>query len=588
MIIDANGNRFLAERGIVLIDGINEYTASEYNDKEEKVIYFMDTLKEIIESNIVSFPRKDDNTSAIFDCSLLTFICFADIDYDYPEEVNDEKNLYYSKLDNSKVYALGFSGEMINKCFDDEVIFMEEMTKDLAIKILKNPKTSPIYKYMKMLYKNKKSLDIKDGFIEVLAEYGLEQNEGFTGIIKLFKYLIESKGYKEKEIVLDPNDLYDLKVGSFIEEIDEDEFEFTPDDNIKTYEDLKVDLEKRTINDLTVKDTVEIIKKSVKGQDKAAFSIVNSFYNHVFNRHRGFTKKELRELKENVLLFGSTGVGKTAIVSALAEIFNIPFVREVATRYSKAGFKGEDVDSMLYDLVDAAKGNIKKAEKGILYIDEIDKIKASESVGNSDSMAQGVQYNLLTLIEGDIRKIEATMARGELEFDTSDLWVIGTGAFDGLVNIINERHKKENGLGKIGFGESSKAAKKLPKPTDDDLYAYGIDRQFAGRFPNKVVLNDMNIDTLCDIINNPNGGYITLIKKGYSGDGIMLSMSEGFKRKLAEKALDKKQGARGIHSAFMNFKEAIDENIQNGDVKEVILDEDCIDNLDNIQYVKKK
>ena len=590
LVIEANGNRFLAERGVVIIDGIDDTTASKYDDEKEQVIYFMDTLKEIMQTKKVYFPR-DDDTTASFDLSLLTFVCMADIDYDFTEDDNEKdsnKYLYYSKIDNSKVYALGLSGEMINSCFDDEVIFMEEMTKELALQILKNAKTSPVFKYKKMLAKNNRTLKIKEGFLEELASYGLEQREGFTGIIKLFKYLVESKGYENKTIILDPAELYDLQIGSFIEEIDEEKQDDDNEEKTFKNDDLQVDLQKRTINGLTVKDTVEIIKKSVKGQDKAAFSITNSFYNHIFNRYRGYTKKELRELKENVLLFGSTGVGKTAIVTCLANIFNIPFVREVATRYSKAGFKGEDVDSMLYDLVDAAKGDVKKAENGILYIDEIDKIRAREDVGNADSMAQGVQYNLLTLIEGDVRKIEATMNRGELEFDTSNLWVVGTGAFDGLYKCIMERCKKENGLGKVGFGESTKVLKDIPKPTDDDLYAYGIDRQFAGRFPNKVVLDDISIDTMCDIINNPDGGYITLIKKGYSGDGIVLSMSDGFKKALAKKALMKKQGARGIHSAFMNFKETIDENIQAGDVDEVILDENCIDNLENIQYVKRK
>ena len=113
-------------------------------------------------------------------------------------------------------------------------------------------------------------------------------------------------------------------------------------------------------------------------------------------------------------------------------------------------------------------------------------------------------------------------------------------------------------------------------------------RQFAGRFPNKVRLDNMNLDILYDIINNSDGGYVTLVKKGYSKDGIVLTMSEGFKKALAKKALEKKQGARGIHSAFINFKNTIDENIMNGDIEEVILNEDCLDNLDNIQYIKRK
>ena len=592
LVYKANGNRFLAERGIVIVDELNDFTACTLEKETGKMIYYLDTLRELMKSRVVYFSR-EDGSSASFDCSLLTFVCMTDIDYDYQEEEETEEikgYLYYTHVDSSKLYDLGFSGEMINECFDEEVIYMKEMTKELALKILKDKEKSPIYRLKKTLEKNNRLLEIKDGFLEELAEYGLLENEGFKGILKIFKYLVESKGYKEKTIVLDPSDLYDLQIGSFIVEEEE---ENTSEDSvsnskIEKQEGLEVDLKKRTINGLTVKDTVDIINKSVKGQEKAIFSVVNSFYNHIFNRHRGYTKKELRELKENVLLFGSTGVGKTAIINCLAEIFEIPFVREIATRYSKAGYKGEDVDSMLYDLVEAAKGDIKKAENGILYIDEIDKIRAPGEKDNSDGMVQGVQYNLLTLIEGDVRTLEGNMNRRNLTFDTSNLWIVGTGAFDGIQECIKARLKKENGLGKVGFGEAKTISKFLPSPTDDDLYAYGLDRQFAGRFPHKVSLQDMNSDILYDIINNPDGGYITLVKKGYTGDGIVLSMSEGFKRALAKKALAKKQGARGIHSAFMHIKDTIDENIQNGDVEKVILDETCIDHLENIQYVKRK
>ena len=199
-----------------------------------------------------------------------------------------------------------------------------------------------------------------------------------------------------------------------------------------------------------------------------------------------------------------------------------------------------------------------------------------------------MQYNLLTLIEGDKRVIEGTQGRPTLEFDTSNLWVIGTGAFDGLEDKIKERIKREKGLGKVGFGSESSNLKVLPSPTDDDLHNYGFDRQFLGRFPNKVPLQNINVDILYEIINNPDGGVITLTKKGYESDGIILSMSEDFKKALAQKAYNKNQGARGIHSAFIDIKNRIDKNIVNGDIKEVILDAECIEDLDKIQYVKRK
>ena len=593
LIHKTDGNKFLAERGIVIYDGISNMTAMDGDLESGKVIFYMDTLKQLMESKIIYFPKKDGKTGS-FDLSLITFISMVDMDYDFgpdlgnPNEIKDYIN--YTRIEDSKLLEMGFSYDMLCNCFDDEIIFMNEITKELAIKILKNENLSPIYKLKKIRKKHGKDLEIKDNFIEELVEYGLNLGEGFEGILRVFKYLIESKGIAPKKIILDGDEIHDIHVGSIINTDEEEEVIINNKENNNLnneLDDLNVDIVKRTINGLTIDDTVNLIKKTVKGQDMAIFSVVNSFYNHIFNRYRGYSKEELRELKENVLLFGSTGVGKTAIVRSLANLFTLPYVREIATRYSKVGFVGEDVDSMLYDLVDAAGGNVKKAQNGILYVDEIDKIKSGTSDGNVDGMAQGVQYNLLTLIEGDIRRIEGRAGKSSLEFDTSNLWIVGTGAFDGIENFTKLRLKKEKGLGKIGFGESIKITKKLPTPTDDDLAAYGIDRQFSGRFPNKVSLNDMDVDTLYNIINNSEGGYINLVKKGYLSDGIILSMSEEFKKNLAKKALEKKQGARGIHSAFMTIKETIDKNVMNGDIGEVILNEDCIDNLENIQYVKK-
>lgn len=602
--IAANGNQFLAQRGIVIFDSIESMGTFNTDGDLQSYVSELETIMKSREVYLMSYKKnqdeKENNNIIKFDYSFITHICILDLDYDFKNNVSYD-DIYYSKVYGKKLAELGFSLSMIDTLFDDEVIFMNEMTAELATSILKNENTSPLYKMKRTLEDRGKKVRISKDFVNCLVDYGLDFRMGFVGIIKTMKYLLESKDLSKKEIVFKSDDLFDLQVGTvdlMHDELYDDYYEETNNEveskkkekDTKKFDDIfKVDVKNRSINGLKVSDVVNIIKKNVKGQDEGIFYVVNAFYNHVFNRYRGYNAEELRELKENILLFGATGVGKTAIVRSLANIFKIPYVREIATRYSKAGFKGEDVDSMLYDLVEAAKGDIKKAQNGILYIDEIDKIKAEK--GNHDEgMAEGVQYNLLTLIEGDKRKIEgnAMQGRESIEFDTSNLWVIGTGAFDGLDEYIKERIKKEKGLGKVGFGGNSYDLKVLPSPTDDDLHNYGFDRQFLGRFPNKVPLQNINVDILYEIINNPNGGVVTLTKRGYESDGIVISMSDNFKRALAQKAYDKKQGARGIHSAFIDIKNNIDKNIVNGDIQEVILNEDCVDDLNKIKYIKRK
>ena len=583
----SDGNKFLAERGMVIFDTIE--SIGDYDNHGDLNTYVQE-LEEIIKTRDVYLKNKNGEIFK-FDYSFITNILMLDMDYDFSSEVKYD-DLYYSKIYGSKLMEMGFTPSMINNLFDNEIIFMNEMTKELATSILKNKEISPLYQLKNVLEERGKKVRISKNFVSNLVDYGLDYKEGFHGIIKTLKYLQNKKDMSLKEIKFIEDEVFDLKIGTanlFHDELYNEFMETNPETKTETKSKtgLDVDIKNRTINNLKIRDVVNIIKKRVLGQDEAIFSIVNSFYNHIFNQNRGYTKEDLNELKENVLIFGSTGVGKTAIVKALASIFDITYVREIATRYSKTGFVGQDVDSILYDLVDAAHGDIEKAEHGILYIDEIDKIKSGGG-GNVESMAEGVQDNLLTLIEGDVRTMEPSAGRAPLTFDTSNLWVIGTGAFDGLDDCIKQRIKRERGLGKVGFGDKDTNLKVLPEPTDDDLHEYGFDRQFLRRFPNKVPLQNLNVDVFYDIINNPNGGFVNLIKKGLESDGIVVSISEEFKKELAKKAMEKKQGAAGIKSTFIKYKQEIDKNIQDGDVEKVILDKTCIDNLKNITYVKRK
>ena len=586
LLVVSNNNIFLAMRGIIIYDGINALSSSYEDTDSETVNIYLSELRNIINEKIINLATKD-GAIRTFDASYLTHICI--IDMDYTKEKSDD-NMHYSKVNNLDLTELGLTSDMIIDCFDDEIIYMHEMTKKLALEILKDPDLSPLYA-LQEVYKNVgKTITFSDDFYSELIKKGLRFNEGFTGILRVIKYLSTSSKMMKKNIVFTSQDIDNLKIGtSFYDEDDYDEdykeYEDKEESNPLVDTNLKVDLIKRTINDLTVFDTVNLIKQNIKGQDEAIFSLVNAFYNHIFNKYKGFSNHELKQSKENVLFIGSTGVGKTAIVENLARIFNLVYKREIATRYSKAGYIGESVDNMLLDLVDVAKGNIKRAEQGILYIDEIDKIRKGNDPNNLD-MSMAVQNDLLTIIEGDKRTL-TTRNQQEIEFDSSGLFVIGTGAFDGLEEIVKKRIKKEKSTG-LGFQNIKNDHKEIDyNITNADLYEYGYDKQFIARIPHKIKLHDLSTEVLLNIVKDSKDGYINLCKKSYAISGIKLNISEGFVQKLAKRVKEKNEGARGIKTIFSTFKDEIDKNIQLGDIEEVIIPEESIDDVKKMIYIKK-
>lgn len=586
LLVVSNNNIFLAMRGIVIYDGINALSSSYEDTDFETVNIYLSELKNIINEKIINLATKD-GAIRTFDASFLTHICI--IDMDYTKEKSDD-NIHYSKVNNLDLAELGLTTDMIIDCFNDEIIYMHEMTKKLALEILKDPDLSPLYALQEVYQNAGKNITFSDDFYSELIKKGLFFKEGFTGILRVIKYLSTSSKMMKKNIVFTSKDIDNLKIGtSFYDEDDYDEdydeYEEKKESNPLVDTNLKVDLIKRTINDLTVFDTVNLIKQNIKGQDEAIFSLVNAFYNHIFNKYKGFSNHELKQLKENVLFIGSTGVGKTAIVENLARIFNIVYKREIATRYSKAGYIGESVDNMLLDLVDVAKGNIKRAEQGILYIDEIDKIRKSNNPNNLD-ISMAVQNDLLTIIEGDQRTL-TNKNHQTIEFDSSGLFVIGTGAFDGLEEIVKKRIKKEKSTG-LGFQNIKNDQKEIDyNITNADLYEYGYDKQFIARIPHKIKLHDLSTEVLLNIVKDSKDGYINLCKKSYAISGIKLNISEGFCQRLAERVKEKNEGARGIKTIFSTFKDEIDKNIQLGDIEEVIIPEESIDDVKKMIYVKK-
>ena len=586
LIVTSNYNMYLASRGIVIFDGIS--ALSRIDDNFDVKLY-MQVLERILKANLVSYIEPDQNKK-MFDYSMITNICLVDMDYDM-KNIDDVD--YYSRISYDNFMLLGMTPDFVFDCFDNEVIYSEEMTPSLALKILKDKNLSPLYQIKRTFEEKGKKVRIDKEFVPELIKYGLEFNEGFTGIIRTLKYLLEEKDISSKVVNFQKDDFDDIRVGiPFVSLEDEDEYSYlnkSSKSNPTLKTNLDVNMKAKTINGLSLKQTVDLIRENIKGQDEQIFTIVNAFYKHTFNKYKNFSKHQLKELKENVLLIGDTGVGKTAIVENLSRIFNTPYKREIAPRYSKSGYVGESVDSILVDLIQVANGDVEKAQNAILYVDEVDKIRATK---DQVDMGLGVQDELLTLIEGDIRSVQIpSKYPGEsnmVEFDTSGLFVIASGAFRGLKEITDKRLKEERTGKVVGFKTEPKDKIILKSTTVDDLEQYGMDPQFIGRLPNVIHLNLLNEDILYEIINDSKNGYINLNREAYQKDGITLEMSETFKRSLAKKAYLDKKGARSIKTVFAEIIKEIDKNVLEGNVEKVILDGEVSDNHSAITYVKKR
>ncbi len=578
LLASAENNPYLAMQGVVIYDLTPDKFNIDFLDNNTVVNIYMEELKELLKSQSVMFSYQDE--TAVFDISNLTHLCFFSMPYENTLEEND---IYYSKIAEEDFFEMCLDTELVPLYFDSEIIYMNEMTRDLALKILKNKETSPLYTLKQLYEKEGKTFHFSKNFISALIDKGLSLDKGFLGILEIIKHLQNSEKCLENDIYFTKADIDKLKIGSVIY----DDLMLDSEDTENIMEsDLKVDLKKKTINNLTVLDTVNKIKENIKGQDEAIFVLVNAFYNHIFNKNKDLSYNEIKQLKENVLFIGSTGVGKTAIVEELARIFNMTYVREIATRYSQSGYVGSSVDDMLEDLVNASHGNLKKAQSGILYIDEIDKINKKDNA-NLD-MGLAVQNDLLTLIEGDTRQVETRDRQNRFSFDTTGLFVIGTGAFDGLETIKNNRIKNARKGSTVGFKTISEDKKVDENITNQDFYEYGYDKQFIARFSHKVKLNNLSEDIIYDIISNSKTGYINLCKKSYAQSGITITLSDKFKRSLAKQVLEQNEGARGIKTLFAKIKNEIDKNNQDGLLKEVIIDIDALTDLNSITYIRKK
>lgn len=467
---------------------------------------------------------------------------------------------FITVTDSPKEYDIEEMGEELSELTGCDVpIYVKELTREERKDLLINCSNSRLNIYYNMLQNVGKELIIDDETVEYMINRCEEIGHGMHTINDLIDTLIRVTWSYPGDVCITKKYIDD-----FVEDMK------------KALNDTEI-IEEKTLDR---KKIFEIITKKVRSQDKP----IRKLLHEIINNYEQATNDSLENPKayiNNILIRGESGTGKTLILNEISKLLNIPICITDSTIYSEVGFKGKDVADMLADLYLAADGNLERAERGILVIDEIDK-KAS---GNSDIdvSRSAVLNGLLKIIEGAIMPIEVGdgIEKRQIMFDTSRLTIITAGAFEDIEQFYNKRL----GLNRtVGYGTKEPKKDEDPKLNEKDYIAYGLTKQFINRFDRIINLNKLTVADLRDIMIN---SKISKLNTEKAKSKIEFIYQDDFYDLLAQKAYDKKAGARGISKAFLDVLDNIEiEEIDPDEYSQIIFTGECVNDPSKVKLIK--